>query len=278
MYLTRHRSPDGPRWALDGRRLPATLNLARLLGLPRAAMADLLRASPCAESVQDALLPPIESDHEVWAAGVTYVRSREAREAESSVKDVYTRVYEAERPELFFKANGWRVAGHGMPIRVREDSRWNVPEPELTLVINAHREIVGYCAGNDVSSRDIEGLNPLYLPQAKVYEGSCALGPGILLGDAEPLRDLAVHADVCRGGRSVFCGDTRTSQMKRAVEELVRYLGLELDFPGGVFLMTGTGIVPPPEFSLERGDRVRITVGSLTLENDVDTRPRVSGR
>jgi 2-dehydro-3-deoxy-D-arabinonate dehydratase len=278
MYLTRHRSPDGPRWALDGRRLPATLSLARLLGLPRAAMADLLRASPCEEPVQDALLPPIESGHEVWAAGVTYVRSREAREAESSVKDVYTRVYEAERPELFFKATGWRVVGHGMPIRVREDSRWNVPEPELTLVINAHREIVGYCAGNDVSSRDIEGLNPLYLPQAKVYEGSCALGPGILLGDVEPLRDLAVHADVCRAGRSVFGGDTRTSQMKRAVEELVRYLGLELDFPGGVFLMTGTGIVPPPEFSLERGDRVRVTVGSLTLENDVDTRPRVSGR
>jgi 2-dehydro-3-deoxy-D-arabinonate dehydratase len=277
MYLTRHRSQDGPRWALDGEWLPVGFSLASLLQSPRAEIPGVLRGLPTGGPAQGALLPPVEAAHEVWAAGVTYVRSREAREAESSVKDVYTRVYEAGRPELFFKAIGRRVAGHGGLIRIREDSRWNVPEPELTLVINAHGEVVGFCAGNDVSSRDIEGENPLYLPQAKVYEGSCALGPGIQIGDVARLGDLEIQAEVIRADRTVFCGETRTSQMKRALDDLVLYLFLELDFPGGVFLMTGTGIVPPAEFSLERGDHVRITIGSLTLENDVDTRPRVSG-
>src|SRR5262249_42248477 len=147
------------------------------------------------------LLAPVESEQEVWAAGVTYLRSREAREAESTVKDVYARVYEATRPELFFKASGWRVTGHQAPIRVRDDSAWNVPEPELTLVVNARGEIAGYCVGNDVSSRDIEGENPLYLPQAKVYEGSCAVGPGIQLVDASAgLRELTIGITVARGG------------------------------------------------------------------------------
>ena len=144
------------------------------------AIDDFLRALPKgAPATARRLLAPVEPTQEVWAAGVTYLRSRDAREEESAVKDVYTRVYEAKRPELFFKATGWRVVGHGMPIRVRDDSTWNVPEPELTLVINAAGEIVGYTVGNDVSSRDIEGENPLYLPQAKVYDGSCAVGPGI---------------------------------------------------------------------------------------------------
>jgi len=278
MYLKRHKSADGPRWALDGQCLAPAFSLASLLQSPRTDIPAVLGAWSRVGGAQGPLLPPIEASHEVWAAGVTYLRSREAREAESSVKDVYTRVYEAERPELFFKANGWRVVGPGGAIRIREDSRWNVPEPELTLVINAHGEIVGYCAGNDVSSRDIEGENPLYLPQAKVYEGSCALGPGILLGDVEPLGNLEIQAEVTRADRVVFQGETRTSQIKRALDDLVGALCLELDFPGGVFLMTGTGIVPPGEFSLERGDRVRITIGSLTLENDVSTRNRVSGR
>jgi 2-dehydro-3-deoxy-D-arabinonate dehydratase len=165
-----------------------------------------------------------------------------------------------------------------MPIRIREDSRWNVPEPELTLVINAHGEIVGFCAGNDVSSRDIEGENPLYLPQAKVYNGSCALGPGIVLAGADDLRDLTIRLEVIRAGRSIFTGDTRTAQMKRPFEELVAYLGRELDFPRGVFLMTGTGIVPLQEFSMARGDLVRVTVGSLMLENTVDSMRRTSQR
>jgi 2-dehydro-3-deoxy-D-arabinonate dehydratase len=152
---------------------------------------------------------------------------------------------------------------------VRADSAWNVPEPELTLVINAHREIVGYCVGNDVSSRDIEGENPLYLPQAKVYQGSCAVGPGISLQPAETLRDLSIQISISRDGRMVFTGETRTSQIKRPLEELVSYLTMELDFPRGAFLMTGTGIVPPHDFSMQPRDVVRISIGTLSLENEV---------
>jgi 2-dehydro-3-deoxy-D-arabinonate dehydratase len=177
-------------------------------------------------------------------------------------------VYEAERPELFFKAAGWRVVGPGDAIRVRADSRWNVPEPELTLVINRHGEIVGYCAGNDVSSRDIEGENPLYLPQAKVYNGSCALGPGIALAGPNELRDLGIGLKIARGGQTVFEGETRTSRMKRSFEDLAAYLYRELEFPRGAFLMTGTGIVPHESFSLTSGDRVRVEVGELVLENE----------
>jgi 2-dehydro-3-deoxy-D-arabinonate dehydratase len=276
MYLTRHQSEDGPRWALDDHFLPPQFDLGLLLQLPKASIASFLRAIPCPTPAtgKGTLLAPLEATHEVWAAGVTYLRSREAREAESTVKDVYARVYEAKRPELFWKAVGWRVVGHQAPIRIREDSRWNVPEPELTLVINAHREIVGFCVGNDVSSRDIEGENPLYLPQAKVYDGSCALGPGILLSEVDPLRDLPIQVAAIRGGRSVFQGETRTAQMKRSLEELVGYLTQELDFPRGGFLMTGTGIVPPHDFSLQGGDAVRITIGSLTLENEISAKPR----
>ncbi len=274
MYLTRHMSADGPRWALDGIPLPPAFTLDLLLRLPQAGIAGFLDTLPRSGAEGGGpLLPPLDAGHEVWAAGVTYLRSREAREAESSAGDVYARVYEAERPELFFKAIGWRVAGHHMPVRVREDSRWNVPEPELTLVVNARGEIVGYCAGNDMSSRDIEGENPLYLPQAKVYDGSCSLGPGIVLGGAEGLCDLTIHLEVHRAGRSIFSGDTRTAHMRRPLGELVAYLRRELDFPRGVFLMTGTGIVPPDDFSVTPGDLVRVTVGSLTLENEVETRP-----
>jgi 2-dehydro-3-deoxy-D-arabinonate dehydratase len=276
MYLTRHQAAEGARWALDDGLLPSRFDLEALLQLPRAAMSAFLRALPRSGAATGKLLPPLEPRQEVWAAGVTYQRSREAREAESSVKDVYARVYEAERPELFWKAVGWRVAGHRAPIRIRDDSRWNVPEAELTLVVNAHREIVGFCAGNDVSSRDIEGENPLYLPQAKVYEGSCALGPGIVLSEVDRLRDLYIQVAVSRGGRSIYKGETRTAHMKRPLEELVAYLTRELDFPHGVLLMTGTGIVPPNDFTLERGDTVRITIGSLTLENEVDVQTRAA--
>ena len=174
--------------------------------MPRANLPDFLRSLPRGGAPTGKLLAPIEPAQEVWACGVTYLRSREAREAESSVKDVYARVYDAKRPEVFWKSIGWRVAGHEQPIRVRADSAWNVPEPELTLVVNAQREIVGFCAGNDVSSRDIEGENPLYLPQAKVYNGSCALGPGILLGDVERLKDLSIQLTIKRGGRDRLPG------------------------------------------------------------------------
>jgi 2-dehydro-3-deoxy-D-arabinonate dehydratase len=271
MYLTRHLTPSHPRLALNGAYLPEHITLHTLLELPHAAMSAVLRALPVTEPATHPLLPPIEPMHEVWAAGVTYLRSRQAREAESDSRDVYERVYSAERPELFFKAAGRRAAGHQMPIRIRRDSIWNVPEPELTMVINGRSEIVGYCAGNDVSSRDIEGANPLYLPQAKMYNGSCAIGPGILLAPVEEMSDLPIHLDILREGKVVYQGDTRSSKMKRTLGELVDYLTREMDFPQGVFLMTGTGIVPDEDFSLQPGDLVRIAVGSLLLENPVYT-------
>jgi 2-dehydro-3-deoxy-D-arabinonate dehydratase len=224
---------------------------------------------PKEEPATGALLAPLEVAHEVWAAGVTYLRSREARRAESTLADVYDRVYEAERPELFFKSPGWRVAGPGGPIRVRRDSAWNVPEPEMVLVINRRLEIVGYCAGNDVSSRSIEGENPLYLPQAKVYNGSCALGPGILLTEPDTLRALPIGLTITKGGADCFSGQASTADMKRDPAELAGYLGRELDFPHGVFLMTGTSIVPSSDFTLQPGDRVQVRVGALTLENEV---------
>jgi 2-dehydro-3-deoxy-D-arabinonate dehydratase len=274
MYLTRHQTPNGPRWALDGHFLPPAFRLGLLLQIGRDHMAGVLSAIPRGEEATGDLLAPVEADQEVWACGVTYLRSREAREAESTVADVYARVYNATRPELFFKSAGWRAVGHHMPIRVRDDSTWNVPEPELTLVLNARGEIAGYTVGNDVSSRDIEGENPLYLPQAKVYDGACALGPGIALTEAGLLRDLPIALSIARSGEIVFTGEVRTSQMKRTLEELASYVCREVTFPSGVFVMTGTGIVPPHDFSMRRGDTVRITIGDLTLENPVDTAPR----
>jgi 2-dehydro-3-deoxy-D-arabinonate dehydratase len=231
----------------------------------------MLKDSVTRETVDGPLLAPLQPSHEVWASGVTYIRSRQAREAESSVSDVYARVYEADRPELFFKSAGWRVKGHQAAVRIRADSRWNVPEPEMVLVINQFAQIVGYSAGNDVSSRDIEGENPLYLPQAKVYDGSCALGPGIVLAPPESLRELPVEMDILRSGQPAFRGETNISRMKRRLEELAAYLCRELSFPQGVFLMTGTGIVPPDGFSLQPGDIVQIRVGEQTLENHVET-------
>lgn len=270
MYLTKHSLPEGPRWAVDGRFLPPGFTLGLFLSLPREAMLEALSACQGDAPGSGSLLAPLDPDHEVWAAGVTYVRSRQARQAESQTGDIYARVYEAARPELFMKAAGWRVIGPGGPVRIRRDSRWNVPEPELTLVANAWGEIVGYCAGNDMSSRDIEGENPLYLPQAKIYNGSCALGPGIALVDPAELRALPVHLEVMRGGDCAFSGQIRTSAMKRTPEELVKYLCQELDFPRGAFLMTGTGIVPGDDFTLQPGDFVKVTVGTLVLENRVD--------
>ncbi len=269
MILTHHHTAHGPRWALDGAYLPPSFHLGLLLELPREAIAPFLQALPTEGRATDALLAPIEATQEVWAAGVTYLRSRDAREAESQVGDIYGRVYVAERPELFFKAAGWRVIAPGGAIRVRPDSTWDVPEPELTLVINRYGEIVGYCAGNDVSSRSIEGENPLYLPQAKVYNGSCALGPGIEIAPVEALREIPIRLEIVRHGETVYTGAANTSQMKRSFEELAAYLFRELDFPHGAFLMTGTCLVPPDGFTLESSDVVTITVGQLVLENRV---------
>jgi 2-dehydro-3-deoxy-D-arabinonate dehydratase len=218
------------------------------------------------------VLAPIGSQ-EVWAAGVTYYRSRDARMEEAQQSgggSFYDRVYVAERPELFFKATPHRVAGPGQAVRIRNDSGWNVPEPELTLVINARGAIVGYTIGNDMSSRDIEGENPLYLPQAKVYDGSCALGPGILVTD-EPLPTTTqIRLSITRDGTRCFEGDTSLSELKRQPRELVDYLFRASSFPAGCFLMTGTGIVPPAPFSLQPGDEIAITIDPIgTLTNRV---------
>lgn len=221
------------------------------------------------EDANDPLLAPIDPMQEVWATGVTYVRSREARKAESHVADIYERVYDAERPELFLKSIGWRVVGTNGAVRIRKDSAWNVPEPELVLVINCFGEIVGYTAGNDVSSRDIEGENPLYLPQAKIYDGSCSVGPAIVLAEADELGDVTIGLAIMRDDSEIVAGTTSTSQLKRKFPEVVRYLLSEYAVPQGVLLLTGTGIVPPDDFSLAIGDRIRINVGPLSLINTV---------
>jgi 2-dehydro-3-deoxy-D-arabinonate dehydratase len=218
------------------------------------------------------LLPPIESQ-EVWAAGVTYFRSRTARMEEAKTAgggDFYDRVYVADRPELFLKATPHRVRGHGQDVRIRSDASWNVPEPELTLAVTSSERIVGYTIGNDMSSRDIEGENPLYLPQAKVYDGSCSLGPGILVTN-EPLgKETEIALRIERAGAIAFEGTTTLAAMKRAPEELVGYLYRDNRFPAGSLLLTGTGIVPPDAFTLASGDSVTITIEPIgTLVNRV---------
>lgn len=268
MKLSKHQTPYGPRWAVDGRTLAESVTLSSLLTGTRTDMLEMLQAA--GGQVAGDNLPPIEPMQEVWASGVTYLRSRDARKAESSVADVYQKVYEAQRPELFMKAIGWRVITGGTAVHIRDDSAWNVPEPELVLVINAHGEIVGYTAGNDMSSRDIEGENPLYLPQAKSYERSCALGAEIVICGADDMRNLPVKVEIQREGKAMFGGETSINRMKRTLEELVTYLYKEMSYPAGAFLMTGTGIVPPESFTLQRGDVVTVAVGEITLQNEVN--------
>jgi 2-dehydro-3-deoxy-D-arabinonate dehydratase len=215
------------------------------------------------------VVAPVESQ-EVWAAGVTYERSRAARIEEAVSRDPYDLVYRAERPELFFKAPGWRVRGPGEPVAVRADSTWNVPEPELALVLASDLSIVGYTIANDVSSRSIEGRNTLYLPQAKVYDGACALGPCIVPATAaEP--PFEIELEIRRDGATIFAGSTSTASMRRSPDELARYLGSALTFPVGAILLTGTGVVPEADVTLLEGDLVRIQIGPLgVLENVVE--------
>ena len=270
MHLSRHQTDQGARWARDGQYLPPDFALDTLLGVPAEEVAGFIEGQPTEDAAEGELLAPVEPSHEVWAAGVTYRISREARMFESKEADIYDKVYDAVRPELFFKANGWRVSGPGQPVRVRRDSHWNVPEPELVLVVNSGMHIVGYTAGNDVSSRDIEGENSLYLPQAKIYDGCCSLGPGIEIGGPDTMRDLSIVMQILRDGEAVFEGDISTSEMKRPFEELAEYLGKELTFPTGAFLMTGTSLVPSEDFDLKPGDLVEISVGGITLSNPVE--------
>jgi 2-dehydro-3-deoxy-D-arabinonate dehydratase len=217
------------------------------------------------------LLPPIDQQ-EVWAAGVTYRRSQAARMEESTVAGTcYDQVYRSPRPELFFKATPHRVAGPGQPIRVRKDSRWTVPEPELTLVLNSHLQLVGFTIGNDVSSRDIEGENPLYLPQAKIFDACCGLGPCVTLPiSMPPEQETTIEMLVRRNEQVVFEGATSAGKMARSFDNLISWLARENSFPNGVFLLTGTGIVPESDFSLQEGDTVEITISGIgTLINPV---------
>ena len=230
------------------------------------------RATPTSAPSNDMLLPPI-GKQEVWAAGVTYYRSRTARMEESSDaggSDFYDRVYDASRPELFMKATPQRVVGHRGDMRLRKDSEWIVPEPELTLLISPAGNIIGYTVGNDLSCRDIEGENPLYLPQAKTFDACAAIGPGILITDEPISEETKISIRVKRARETVYKDQTSISEMKKPLQTLVDYLFQELSFPDGCFLMTGTGIVPPDDFSLIRDDEVHITIDAIgTLVNTV---------
>ncbi|WP_236795417.1 fumarylacetoacetate hydrolase family protein [Amycolatopsis sp. GM8] len=259
---------------LDGNRagaLPAGTTLGSLLALPAAEFTASLAAVPLAEAPPPALLAPVDDDTEVWAAGVTYEVSREARMHESADADIYARVYQAERPELFFKSIGWRVAGPGAPIGVRADSAWDVPEPELGIVCNAEGAIVGYTIVNDVSSRSIEGENPLYLPQAKIFRGACAAGPWIV--PASEIKDpyaLGISVRIRRDGDVLWSGETSTARLHRKLDELAAYLFRGEVYPRGAVLATGTSAVPGDEITLRTGDEVAIEVDQVgLLENPV---------
>ncbi|MCC9606417.1 fumarylacetoacetate hydrolase family protein [Blastopirellula sp. JC732] len=276
-YLDAAQSPQTGWWDGDVIR-PLTLSLFPLLELANPAEAARNHVSPNCEPIpfsQATLLPPIEQ-HEVWAAGVTYTRSKAARMEESeAAADCYDRVYVSPRPELFMKATPHRVSGPEQPLRIRTDSKWNVPEPELGLVLNSKLQLVGYVAGNDMSSRDIEGENPLYLPQAKVYDQCCGLGPCIALRDdfdAEfaQLSDIKIDLTVRRSGEAAFTGSTDIGEMARTFADLIGYLGRDNSFPNGAILLTGTGVIPDSDFTLLAGDVVEITIAGIgTLRNPI---------
>jgi 2-dehydro-3-deoxy-D-arabinonate dehydratase len=218
-----------------------------------------------ARFVKEQLLPPVQSQ-ELWASGVTYYRSKVGRQEESKNSgggDFYAKVYEAERPELFFKASAHRIVGSGGLVRIRKDSTWNVPEPELTLAIAASGKIIGYTIGNDMSSRSIEGENPLYLPQAKTYDGSAALGPCILVTENALPSGTSIEIEILRQEKSVFKSSVTIDQIKRKFEDLVSFLYRECSFPNGSLLMTGTGIVPPNDFTLQSGDKICIIIAPI---------------
>ncbi len=272
----------------DGRQTPAIVEGDTVVPLTTSdayhTLADLLEAPDPASAAQSLaagsagqklertrLLAPIDQQ-EVWAAGVTYRRSQVARMEESQgAATFYDQVYVADRPELFFKATPHRVVGPGEAVRIRQDARWNVPEPELALVLNSRLQLVGFTAGNDMSSRDIEGENPLYLPQAKVYNGCCALGPWVTLAASMPAADrIKIDLAIDRGGQRVFSGSTSVGQMARSFDDLIGWLGRDNSFPQGVILLTGTGIVPDDSFTLAAGDAVQISIHGIgTLTNSV---------
>ena len=244
--------------------------LTAALQIPLVELQEILEKAPGAE-VTGRELPPLAPESEVWGAGVTYLRSRDARKEESGTPDVYQKVYEADRPELFFKANFRRTVGNGDVIGKRADCTSTVPEPEVAIVINAHEEIVGFTICNDVTSRSIEGANPLYLPQAKSYLGSTALGPRITPSWLAPKpEEMTINAQIKRGTEVVWSANTALSSLNKSLEHLVGYLFRCQTFPDGVVLSTGTGIIPPLDFIMAEGDIVTIDVAGIgTLENEV---------
>ena len=268
-----YRAPDHLVAVNEGQAFRLGLSLDEIFTAedPHALLAAALRGAPPATADQP-WLAPIQSQ-EIWAAGVTYLRSMNARMDESKHAGgdtFYDRVYHAERPELFFKATPHRVAGPGEPVRIRRDSKWNVPEPELTLAFNSAGKLFGCTIGNDMSSRDIEGENPLYLPQAKVYSKSAGLGPALIVSESPLPSTTAIEIAVRREGALAFSGATNLGQIKRDFVTLGKFLFRDNDFPAGCYLMTGTGIVPPDDFTLRSGDEIRITIPPIgTLVNPV---------
>ena len=268
-----YATPDGPVVVKDNKALKVDREWDQLFNTPD--LAGVLAnhdgpETPLPETLPQA--PPL-GRQEIWAAGVTYYRSRDARMAESKEAgggSFYDKVYAAERPELFYKGSLRNTVGNGGLVRIREDSKWNVPEPELALAVDNAGEIIGYCVGNDMSSRDIEGANPLYLPQAKVFDGSCGLGPAILVR-SDPLGpETEIGLSIDRDGATIFAGATSLAELKRTPQELVSYLYRDNTFPAGCFLLTGTGIVPPDGFTLASGDRIAISITGIgTLTNQV---------
>ena len=228
---------------------------------------------PSDTSLPDDLLPPIGNNQELWACGVTYLRSKVGRQEESKASggaDFYAKVYEAERPEVFFKSTPHRIVGHNAFVRIRKDSTWDVPEPELTLVVSSSGKIIGYTIGNDMSSRSIEGENPLYLPQAKTYDACAALGPCIYITDKPLDSKTTISLEINRQRKKVFEGFIAISQIKRKFDELVLFVYRECSFPYGCLIMTGTGIVPGSDFTLKSGDEISISIDNIgTLSNTV---------
>lgn len=249
----------------------STVNRVGLHAYLKAELENMLPSDAALQLILNGLLPPIGAQ-EVWAAGVTYFRSKEARMDESKKSGAsvfYDKVYDAERPEIFFKATAQRVVGHGDKVKIRKDSTWNVPEPELTLFISSEQTIEGYTIGNDMSSRSIEGENPLYLPQAKTYDGCAAIGPCLYIPESTISSNTKINLTIHRSGAKVFNGDAALSQMKRTLPELASWLTRELSFPTGVYLMTGTCLVPADGFTLISGDVVEIRIDEIGLLSNV---------
>lgn len=277
-FLLRCQHDGAIRWALqtqdETRLLPDSFQFSQWLAGStedvQAHIDTLTQSAAEAIPTPEALLAPVDAQ-EIWASGVTYLRSRDARQEEAQDGgDVYARVYHAQRPELFFKSLAYKAVGQGDAVGIRQDATWNVPEPELALVLNPAMQVIGFTIGNDMSSRDIEGENPLYLPQAKVYDKSCALGPRIWLNPANVWPDVTIAITISRSDEAVFQAETNTGQIKRTLPELASYLGRSHTLDYGALLLTGTGVVPPSDFTLQAGDVVSITIEPIgTLTNTV---------